>query len=295
MDLHYKQEVTVGALVLLGVALFIAGTMWLGGSGLGRSPDVSVAFEDAGTLKRGSPVKVSGVTLGNVSDITYQSYGKVLVRLNLDEQIQPRKDASAALATIGLVADAVIRFNPGTSPEPLPVGAVITGTVERGLMDMGGELGGSAKSVMEGLRAIEFKQLSENLNKTLVSFQRIAAIYSNTRTGPLSQLPETMLGMQRVSARLDSVINIARLDQTERAADSLMSTLAALSSTPEHRQAAGLDPRQDQSGEGSLASWPATRCLPEYTAVVKSLQEFVTTSRRIRGRSGYRKGVKTLK
>ena len=29
MDLHYKQEVTVGALVLLGIALFVGGTMWL--------------------------------------------------------------------------------------------------------------------------------------------------------------------------------------------------------------------------------------------------------------------------
>src|ERR1051326_3101451 len=60
MDLHYKQEVTVGALVLVGVALFVAGTMWLGGRGLSPAPVVRIAFPDAGTLKRGSPVKVSG-------------------------------------------------------------------------------------------------------------------------------------------------------------------------------------------------------------------------------------------
>lgn len=288
MDLHYKQEVTVGALVLLGVALFIGGTMWLGGSGLGRSPDVSVAFEDAGTLKRGSPVKVSGVTLGNVSDITYQTYGKVLVRLNLDEQIQPRQDASATLATIGLVADAVIRFNPGTSPEPLPEGAVITGTVERGLMDMGGELGGSAKSVMEGLQAIEFKQLSENLNKTLLSFQRIAALYSNTRTGPLSQLPETMLGMQRVSARLDSVINIARFDRTARAADSLMTTLAALSIDAQStaKQLDSILGRINR-GEGSLGKLASDTLLYQNTQrLVKSLQEFVDDLKKNPGKIG---------
>lgn len=288
MDLHYKQEVTVGALVLLGVALFIGGTMWLGGSGLGRSPDVSVAFEDAGTLKRGSPVKVSGVTLGNVSDITYQSYRKVLVRLNLDEQIQPRTDASATLATIGLVADAVIRFNPGTAPAPLPEGAVIIGTVEKGLMDMGGELGGSARSVMEGLQAIEFKQLSENLNKTLVSFQRIAAIYSDTRTGPLSQLPETMLGMQRVSARLDSVINIARLDQTARAADSLMTTLTALS-TDAQSTARQLDQilGKINRGEGSLGKLASDTLLYQNTQrLVKSLQEFVDDLKKNPGKIG---------
>ncbi len=288
MDLHYKQEVTVGALVLVGVALFIGGTMWLGGSGLGRSPNVSVSFSDAGTLKRGSPVKVSGVTLGNVSDITYQGYGKVLVRLNLDEQIQPRKDASATLATIGLVADAVVRFNPGTSTEPLPEGAVIAGTVERGLMDMGGELGGSAKEVMEGLRAIEFKQLSDNLNKTLLAFQRISAVYSNTSTGPLSQLPETMLGMQRVTARLDSVISVAKLDRTARAADSLMTTLTALSADAQ-TTAKQLDQilGRINRGEGSLGKFATDTLLYQNAQkLLKSLQDFVDDIKKNPGKIG---------
>ena len=65
MDLHYKQEVTVGTLVLLGVLLFVGGSMWLGGKTFSRAPKVHVQFEDAGTLKRGSPVKVSGVITYN--------------------------------------------------------------------------------------------------------------------------------------------------------------------------------------------------------------------------------------
>ena len=31
MDLHYRQEITVGTLVLTGVAAFVLGTMWLSG------------------------------------------------------------------------------------------------------------------------------------------------------------------------------------------------------------------------------------------------------------------------
>jgi hypothetical protein len=31
MDLHYKREVTVGALVIVGLVIFVAGTMWLRG------------------------------------------------------------------------------------------------------------------------------------------------------------------------------------------------------------------------------------------------------------------------
>jgi phospholipid/cholesterol/gamma-HCH transport system substrate-binding protein len=288
MDLHYKQEVTVGALVLVGVGLFVAGTMWLGGSGLGRSPNVSVSFPDAGTLKRGSPVKVSGVTLGNVADITYQGYGKVLVRLDLDEQIAPRKDATATLATIGLVADAVVRFNPGSSTEPLPEGAVITGTVERGLMDMGGELGGSAKDVLEGLRAIEFKQLSENLNKTLLAFQRISAVYSDTRSGPLSLLPETMRGLQQVSARVDSVLGAAQLDRTSRTADSLLATLTALSVDAKSTlgQIDQMLARINR-GEGSLGKLASDTLLYQNAQkLLKSIQEFVDDVKKNPGKIG---------
>ena len=50
MDLHYKQEVTVGTLVLVGVLLFIGGSMWLGGKTFSRAPKVHVQFEDAGRL-----------------------------------------------------------------------------------------------------------------------------------------------------------------------------------------------------------------------------------------------------
>ena len=32
MDLHYRQEITVGALVLVGVRIFVLGGMWLSGT-----------------------------------------------------------------------------------------------------------------------------------------------------------------------------------------------------------------------------------------------------------------------
>jgi phospholipid/cholesterol/gamma-HCH transport system substrate-binding protein len=186
------------------------------------------------------------------------------------------------------VADAVIRFNPGTAPEPLPEGAVIVGTVERGLMDMGGELGGSAKQVMEGLRAIEFKQLSDNLNKTLMSFQRIAAIYSDTRGGPLSELPETMKGIQRVGARLDSVLAAAQLDKASRTADSLLQTLTTLSTDAKSTlaQIDGMLTRINR-GEGSLGKLASDTLL--YTnaqKLLKSLQEFVDDLKKNPGKIG---------
>lgn len=288
MDLHYKQEVTVGTLVLIGALLFIGGSLWLQGKTISRAPKVSVQFEDAGTLKRGSPVKVSGVELGTVSDITYQGYKKVLVRLDLRDIVDPRKDASATLATVGLVADAVVNFVPGTSPEPLPADAVIVGTVERGLTAVGNEIGERAKSLLDSLSLVRFRQLSETLDKTLLSFQRVAELYGDTKNGPLSELAGTMRRLQAVSARIDTVLAEAKLNESLHTADSLMTSLNRLS-TAAQGTAKQLDSilTRVNRGEGTLGKLASdTLFYTNAQRLVKSLQEFVDDLKKHPGKIG---------
>jgi phospholipid/cholesterol/gamma-HCH transport system substrate-binding protein len=288
MDLHYKQEVTVGTLVLVGVLLFIGGSLWLQGKTISRAPKVSVQFEDAGTLKRGSPVKVSGVELGTVSDITYQGYKKVLVRLDLQAAVDPRKDAAASLATVGLVADAVVNFVPGTSTEPLPKDAVIMGTVARGLTDVGNEIGEKAKGLLDSLNRVRFRELSDNLNKTLTSFQRVAELYGDTKNGPMSELAGTMKRLQAVSARIDTVLAEAKVTETLHTADSLMASLTKLSEAAQgtSKQLDGILGRINR-GEGSLGKLAADTLLYENAQrLVKSLQEFVDDLKKHPGKIG---------
>lgn len=288
MDLHYKQEVTVGGLVLLGAALFLGGTLWLSGRRLPGSAAVAVSFADAGTLKRGSPVKVSGVTLGTVEKIEFLGYGRVLAHLSLDARVTPREDAAAVLATVGLVADAVIKFNPGTATGALVAGTVIVGTVERGLMDMGAELGGQAKEVMGGINQVQFKQLSEDLSRTMTAFQRLATVYSDTKGGPVGELTTTLQGLQKVSARLDSVLSAAPLDRTLRTADSLMTNLTKLSSDAQH-SARQLDQilAKVNRGEGTIGKFASdTAFYDNAQRLMKSLQELVDDLKKHPGKIG---------
>lgn len=288
MDLHYKQEVTVGTLVLVGALLFIGGSLWLQGKTISRAPKVSVQFEDAGTLKRGSPVKVSGVELGTVSDITYQGYKKVLVRLDLQKMVNPKKDAAASLATVGLVADAVVNFVPGTSPEPLPANAIIIGTVERGLTDMGNEIGNKTKGLLDSLNSIRFRDLSDNLNKTLLSFQRVAELYGDTKKGPMSELAGTMQRLQAVSARIDTVLAEAKISQSLHTADSLMANLTQLSTAAQStaKQLDGILAKINR-GEGTLGRFASdTAFYDNAQRLVKSLQDFVDDLKKHPGKIG---------
>ena len=222
MDLHYKQEVTVGALVVSGIAIFVLGTMWLGGRSMkpGES-QVQVQFADVGNLKRGNPVKVSGVSLGSVQEITFQSVGKVLVSLSLDPRVAPKADASAEITSVGLVGDLVISFNPGTADAPLPAGTVIQGTQERGLMTVGQELAEQAKGVLTGVQDVANKQLADDLHKTLTSIQRLTDTYANTKTGPTAELSSTLESLQGVSRRLDSTLADPAIKRTIAQTESL--------------------------------------------------------------------------
>lgn len=288
MDLHYKQEATVGALVLVGALLFIGGTMWLGGKRISTRPTVAVQFPNAGTLKRGSPVRISGVQLGMVDEIEFQGYGKVLVHLDLDEEASPRRDAAAELATVGLVADAVINFNPGTAPEPLPEDAVIIGTVAPGFMDIGTKLGDQASTVLGGLTQLQFKEISAELRRTLTSFERLAQVYANTRSGPIADMTTTMKGLQVVSARIDSMLQAAQLDRTIRTADSMMVNLRTLSASVQST-AAQLDSVlvRVNRGEGSAGRFLTDTLLYQNTQrLVKSLQDFVDEIKKNPGKLG---------
>jgi phospholipid/cholesterol/gamma-HCH transport system substrate-binding protein len=201
--------------------------MWLKGTSFKRGQvEVQVAFPNVGTLKRGSAVRVSGVHMGGVDRIEFESVGRVRVTLLVNPVVTPKIDASAKLTTVGLVADAIVSYHPGTSAQPLPEGQVLQGIVDQGLTELGTELGGKAKEALAGFTEIANKQLADNLNATLTAMQRLMATFSNTRTGPGAELTKTMQQLQTLSARLDSSLIRADLASTLRRGDTLVTTLS---------------------------------------------------------------------
>src|SRR6266542_3970278 len=61
MELSYKEEVGVGAIVLLGLVAFTLGMFWLTGRSItSKAVAVRVEFRNVSGLKEGDPVRVSG-------------------------------------------------------------------------------------------------------------------------------------------------------------------------------------------------------------------------------------------
>ncbi len=207
MDLHYKQEITVGALVLSAVVLFVLGTMWLGGKSLNPTANrVRVQFTDVGNMKRGNPVKISGVTLGTVDDIAFEGVGRVIVTLGLDRRIVPKLDASARITSIGLVGDVMVDFDPGQATERLPTDRVIVGEDMSSLTELGEDLSERAKVALDGFNEMANRRMADDLHRTLASVQRLADVFADQGRGPTRELTATLTTLQRLSQRLDSVL-----------------------------------------------------------------------------------------
>jgi phospholipid/cholesterol/gamma-HCH transport system substrate-binding protein len=239
MDLGYKQEVTVGALVILAIGLFIVGTTWLSGRSVGGDPDDywKIQFPQAGNLKASSPVRISGVAVGRVENITLVDVGRVLVSVSLPERIVPKTDAKASIVAVGFVGDAAVEFDPGQAPQALSRDRIIIGYQASGLTDLAQTLGDRADTVLLGAQAIVNQKTADELyatmnalQGTLRAAQRTMEVYGNPNRGPTAELTRSLATLQTLSARLDSTLAHPALARTLERADTLTGNLAAMTS-----------------------------------------------------------------
>jgi phospholipid/cholesterol/gamma-HCH transport system substrate-binding protein len=128
-------EIGTGLFVLLGFAALLFLTTQLPASGirLGAAKagyHVTADFDDIGDLKVGSQITMSGVRIGEVSSIRYDSKAyKAVVGLRIDPQYtQIPDDSYASIQTQGLLGGKYVGISPGGSDQFLKNGSTIDQT-----------------------------------------------------------------------------------------------------------------------------------------------------------------------
>ena len=280
MDLTYKQEVGVGALVLVGVAVLLAGLFWLTGKSLGTSGiKVDVMFESVAGLKQGDPVLVSGVKKGRVARVNLERVKSVRVTLDLSSDVAPRIDASAAVVALDLFGAKFIDYNPGAREEMLADGRTITGSHAPDIADVAQGVATRANELMENAANIVSDRLGEDIHNTLVVTQRAMTTLSNMPEGPfITQTTRTLQATERVMQRVDSMLGSG----TGANIDSISKNLATLTNHLTHTTAQ-LDTLLSRinRGEGTLGRMAADTVMyanlrdlsAALTSLLKDLQE----------------------
>ena len=125
-----KRALTVGLFVLIGLIILVAGILVLGTqqNKFSKNLVITTFFKDVKGLKVGNNVWFSGVKVGIVKEITFQSIDDVKVVMHIEEKSSNfiREDVVAKLGSDGLIGNSIVNLMGGSgSVPPLKNGDVV--------------------------------------------------------------------------------------------------------------------------------------------------------------------------
>lgn len=232
MDLHYKQEVTVGILVMLAAVIFIAGAMWLSGVPLmgNRRVTVPVQFTDVRGLAPGDAVRVSGLQVGRVAAVVLESAGQVRVDLRLDtDEWRPRIDAAASVESFDFLGSKFVNYTPGVAEQFLAEGQRIQGQRSADPLEGAAGLVDQAGAVLEGVQTFVAPEVLTELMATLESARGALDAFTHIADGPLlAEATTVMRSAGNVMARIDSIVASPALDRSVTRLDSVTASMQVM-------------------------------------------------------------------
>ncbi|OBK17016.1 MCE family protein [Mycobacterium asiaticum] len=129
----------------------------------GSTTGYSAVFNDVSRLKVGQTVRVAGIRVGTVSDITLRPDKKVVVEFDADRDIVLTEGTRAAVRYLNLVGDRYLELVDGPGPtKRLAAGAQIPVDRTAPALDLDLLLGG-LKPVIQGLNAQDVNTLTSAL------------------------------------------------------------------------------------------------------------------------------------
>jgi phospholipid/cholesterol/gamma-HCH transport system substrate-binding protein len=127
----YAMETTVGVFIVLGLVMIAYMTVTLGHVSFfaDETYPLSARFSSVTGLRKGSPVYMLGLKIGQTEDLSLdQKDQKAVVKIQIKKEIQVYDDAIASIKTEGLIGDSYLSLDPGGSGELLKSGGVIIET-----------------------------------------------------------------------------------------------------------------------------------------------------------------------
>jgi len=233
-----KRQVRIGMFVLAG----LMATIWLlflltdPATFRGRY-QVTTTVDNVMGLRKGDPVQMRGVTIGQVHDFELGGQGEdVVIILEVEGEWLIPEGSTTQLVTPGLMAPRTVEIVPGPGPGTIGRGDTMPGIAVRGLLDDTETLGEKGQIALD--------RIAELLSRENLDAFGGSATGLNTLVGALSDLVESEREnlkelIQSLNSATDGLTEVTgpefREDLTSlvAGADSLMSRLKGTSESIE--------------------------------------------------------------
>lgn len=120
---NYKRGIIVGIFVFLGLGIFVAAVLTLGGQHktFVKTITVNAVFDDVNGLQKGGNVWFSGVKVGTISKIVLSGNSTVAVGMAIEKGARQfiHQDAKAKIGSDGLIGNKIVVIYGGTSQSPM--------------------------------------------------------------------------------------------------------------------------------------------------------------------------------
>ena len=219
-------EFKVGIFVFLGLAAIGALVVQFGrlGEGLKTYYPLTVRFNDASGLLKGSDVLLAGARIGKVAGgprLVPEGNG-VLVPLKIYDYIKIPETSKFTVGSSGLLGDRFVNVTmpPGKPSKFLPANSMITGARETGIEDLtreGGALVGDLRGVVQKIDTTVSRLNDEVLSKTTTDNLKSSVAHLNEAT---SSFADSAKKLGPVVDKADSA-----MDSTKKAADDLQKVM----------------------------------------------------------------------
>ncbi len=168
------RELKLGIFVFIGTILIAVGILMLGEVRFERGYRIHILFNDIGGLLEKAAVRIAGVEVGTVKEITLEK-NKAKVTVWLKEKIRVYQDAAATIVTSGVVGMKYLEMTQGDEhKQPLQDGALLIGAdpvsfdrVVNQTMKSFDQLVGTLQSLTAG------GQIPENIAQLLKDFDHV--------------------------------------------------------------------------------------------------------------------------
>ncbi len=251
-----RDEVVVGALLVVTLVLGLGGTLWIARGGLSRGYAMFAKFPWGAGLKQGQPVLLAGVNIGFVSDVQLVPDGTLLVNMTIKSNYKIPINSTATVEANGIFGDQLIAVTPvRATTEFLPERDTIpTGVSAPGIPDLLAKGDSIAKNV---------NLLTANLRSEFVDSGGIKQIRGaiNDMTRLLTQITTVVTTQSRELTTTQEQVRTLLASVDEGKIDSTLTNVRAASANLE-KMSRGLDSTRLQvnalidkvnNGKGSIS------------------------------------------